>query len=291
MSRSKHIIIVVLMLSVFGLNAKAQSTAYAPYEGATHSYTVSGLQEGWDYSFFVSANADGSVVYDDGLTFEFDILDESGTVGADGIATTDISWNNGAAANIYYLWFEVSASNGCSNRRYKEVIPQANQFDLLSENIPVTNTESCPAVASEDGFNHLEGEYAAGYTTLVFKIRRENGTDNPLTAAVGDTYDWSFIPGLVVDPDLGLGNVIISIVGTNSGEITPAAGRYSVSGLDDEVLVTVSIENAPGYDLDVTLGVESQQEDNTNLSDSDSSNDEVTHTIKVMPLIDGMGGV
>jgi hypothetical protein len=287
MTQLKNIIILVLLLMAFGLSAKAQSSALQPYEGATHTYTWNGLQEGVSYDFYITASANGSGRYDDVLTGEFDIFNATGTVDADGLAATDITWNSGASDHIYYCWLQVTNSNGCSNYRYVEVMPQVNQFDLLSENIPVDNTISCPAVANEDGFNPGSDSYSAGYTMLQFKVSRENGTDNSLTASTDDTYDWSFIPELTVDPSLtDKVNVIISVSNsTNDGT------RYTVGGDIDEVLVTVSIENAPGEDLDVTLEVTGQQEENTNLSDSEPTNDAVTHTIQVMPVINGMGGV
>ena len=295
MNQPKQFIILVLVLLALGLTANAQSSALHPYEGATHTYLWGGLAQGLDYNFYITANADGSNLLNDDLTGEFEFInnDETGTVGVDGKASTQIAWYNGASLNIYYVWLQVtSPTSGCSNYRYVEVSPQANQFDLLSENVPVDNTISCPAANTADGFNPDAGSYAAGYTTLQFKVSRENGTDNKLTALAGDTYDWSFIPQLVVDPDLGLTNVIITIEGANSGVVlADASNRYTINGLDDEVTVTVSIENAPGYDLDVNFAVTDQKEHNSNLSDSDPTNDNVTHTIQVMPIIDGMGGV
>lgn len=290
MTQRKQLITLVLLLFI-GLAAHAQSTPLNPYEGATHTYTWSGLTEGWEYELYLSANADGTGIYD-AMTAEFGLYNASGTVGADGKASTEISWNYGAASNIYYFWLKATIPGGCSNMRHVRVTPQANQFDLLSENVPVTNTISCPATASEDGFDPSSDSYHAGSTVLYFKVKRAYGTDNTLTAAAGDTHDWSFIPQLLVDPDLGLSNVIITIEGNNSGVVTADVdSRYTISGLDDEVTVTVSIQNAPGYDLDVSLGVTGQKEHNTNLTDSDPSNDNVTHTIQVMPVIDGMGGV
>jgi hypothetical protein len=290
MTQTKQLITLVLLL-FFGMAAHAQSTPLNPYEGATHTYSWGGLTEGWEYELYLSANADGTGIYDP-MTAEFELFNASGTVGADGKASTDIAWNYGAASNIYYFWLKATIPGGCSNMRHVRVTPQANQFDLLSENVPVTNTISCPATASEDGFNPDADAYSAGATVLYFKVKREYGTDNTLTASAGDTHDWSFIPQLLVDPDLGLSNVIITIEGASSGVVTADVdSRYTISGLDDEVTVTVSIQNAPGYDLEVSLGVTGQKEHNTNLSDSDPSNDNVTHTIQVMPVIEGMGGV
>jgi hypothetical protein len=293
-SRFRHIIGVVLLLLAVSYTARAQSTALRPYEGADHSYIFSGLVEGLNYEFYITANADGTGLYDDGSTGEFDFLTSpTGTIGAEeSAASVQIGWNSGASLNIYYLWLELTGTNGCSNRRYVEIVPQVNAFDLLSENIPDTNTESCPSTDTDDGFDPFDPVNYTGSTTLHFLVKRENGTVDNVSPEPGDTYDWSFIPTLEVDPGLGLTSKIESITGTSSGEISPDIdGRYTVNGLDDEVIVTVSVENGPGYDRDVTLAVTQQSEERTNLSDSEPSNDEVTHTILVMPIIDGMGGI
>ena len=283
----------MLMLLVLGLVASAQSTALRPYEGATHTYAWNGLQEGVGYEFYVAADASSSVIYDDGATGEFDFKTvPSGTIGVgDNAASVEIAWNNGASSHIYYVWLKVTAPSGCSNYRYVEVVPQVNRFDLLSENIPATNTVSCPATSTDDGFNMLASAYDAGTTTLHFLVKREYGTDNKLTPAVGDTYDWAFTPQLVVLENIpGLSNAIISVEGTNSGVIAANAGRYTVKGTDDAVDVTVTIQNAPGAERKVTLQVTLGAESNSNLQDSNPDNNNVTHTIQVMPLIGGMSG-
>jgi hypothetical protein len=280
MTQLKHIIILVITLLALGLTAKAQSTARQPYDGAMHTYTCNGISVGAAYTFYMAAHADGSGIYDDGLTGEFDILNATGVVGGDGLASTQIQWNNGASQHIYYLWLEATIPGGCSNNIHIQITPQPNHFDLLSENVPVTNTRSCPATASTDGFNSNSELYSAGSTMLQFNVVRHGGT-----------RDWSFIPVLSVDPDLSLGKVIITIRGNNSGVVSAVANRYAINGLDNEVLVTVSIENSPGNTRDVKLQVTDQKESSTNLSDSDPANDAVIHTIEVMPLINGMGGV
>lgn len=271
------------MLTASVLAAKAQSTALHPYEGATHSYTFSGMPGGLDYSFYITANTDGTGLYDDGATGEFDFKTvSSGSIGVgENAATVDIGWNNGASLHNYYLWIELTIPGGCSNRRYIQVSPQVNDFDLLSENIPVTNTRSCPSINTADGFNPVASSYEAGYTTLEFLVKKEYSNRN-----------WSFIPSLAVNPDLTLGKYIISVSGTNSGVIVPDGdSRYTVLASDNDVKVTVSIENAPGYTRDVTLQITGQREEQTNLPDGDPSNDKATHTIEVIPVIGGMGGV
>ncbi|BBE17676.1 hypothetical protein AQPE_1833 [Aquipluma nitroreducens] len=244
------------------------------------------------YNFYITANADGSGYYDDGLTGEFDIINAKGKVGVDGLASTKIQWNSGASAHIYYVWLEATDNGGCTNRINIQITPQINKFDLLSENIPVDNTMSCPAVASTDGFNPLASAYDAGTTTLKFIVRRLNGTDNKQTALAGDTYDWSFQPVLSVNPAYNTGISIVSIVGVNSGKLTSDVNNlYLVKGTDSEVTVTVAVKNVPGVSQDVKLSIKNQSESRSNLLDSNSSNDSVQHRIEVLPVIDSLQGV
>jgi len=282
MTQFEHIIIPVLLLLALGQAANAQSTARQPYEGALHTYTCNGISVGAGYDFYITANADGSGRLDDGLTGEFDIINAKGIVGDDGLASTPIQWNTGASAHKYYVWLEATApQGGCSNRINIQISPQINRFDLLSENIPVDNTTSCPAVASTDGFNPLASAYDAGSTTLKFIVRRINGT-----------YNWSFVPVLSVDPSLNTGVSIVSIVGVNSGRLVADANSlYTVNGTDKEVTVTVAVKNVPGAMQDVKLLIKNQIESNTNLPDSNSANDTVNHRIEVMPIIEGLNGV
>jgi len=292
MSQLKHIIILVLLAAGFSPTAKAQSTARRPYEGAKHVYTCNGISAGALYNFYITANADGSGYYDDGLTGEFDIINAKGKVGGDGLASTQIQWNAGASLHIYYVWLEATDNGGCSNKINIQITPQTNKFDLLSENIPVDNTMSCPAVASTDGFNPLASAYDAGTTTLKFIVRRVNGTDNKLTAQAGDTYDWSFQPVLSVDPAFSQGISIVSIVGVHSGKLVADVNNlYSVAGTDDEVTVTVAVKNVPGTSQDVKLTIQNQSESRSNLLDSNSANDTVKHRIEVLPVIDSLQGV
>ncbi len=279
------------MLLAIGLTAKAQSSALQPFEGASHTYTWSEVTIGAEYEFYIASNAEGTNIYDDAVTGEFDFVSEpKGTVLEDGKASATISWFGGASMHTYYVWLQVNGTSGCSNYRYVEVNPQVNAFDLLSENIPTDYTESCPDVSNGNGFDPLGS--SLGTTVLTFKVIRVNGTENNLTADAGDTYNWSFVPTLKVDPNLNLDNVIISIEGENSGIVLANAdNRYTINGLDDEVLVTVSIENAPGEYREVNFEVTEQREEHTDLNDSDESNDLVTHTIQVMPVINSMGGV
>ena len=294
MINNKSIIIFILLAAGVSPTAKGQSSALQPFEGATHTYQWNGLQSGDDYEFYLTADASGQVVLDDGASGEFDFVDNRSGKVANGqsSASVPIRWNLGSSLHTYYLWFKITAPGGCSNYAYVGVQPQINRFDLLSENVPADNTVSCPAVAASDGFNPMASAYDAGTTTLKFIVRRVNGTDNKLTANAGDTYDWFFEPVLSVDTTTKSAISIISIVGAKSGTLTANAnGLISVNGADNEVTVTVAVQNIPGTSQDVKLSIRNQGEMKTNLPDSNASNDTVKHRIEVLPVIDGLQGV
>lgn len=294
MTYFKHIISSVLMVAGLGLATYAQSSALFPYEGAVHTYQWSGLQQGLDYEFYFTADASGNVVLDDSSTGEFDFISGySGTITEDGsTASVPVKWKTGASLQAYYLWIKATIPGGCSNYRYVKIQPQLNAFDLVSENIPVDHTISCPSVAATDGFNAIASTYDAGSTTLKFVIRRVNGTDNKLTPQPDDSFDWSFEPVLAIDPSNNLGISIVSVVGVNSGNLVADSNKlYTVNGADDQVTVTVAIKNMPGTVQDVSLKIRNQIESHTNLLDSNDANDVVKHRIDIMPVINGLQGV
>ncbi|WP_372649847.1 hypothetical protein [Draconibacterium sp.] len=143
------------MLTAFGLLAKAQRSADTPLEGGSYVYACNGISEGADYTFFVTANADGTGVYDDDLTWEFDFIgNTTGVIADDGLATTQILWNEGASLNNYYVWLEVSIL-GCSNSIRLEVAPQLNNR--------VAEFES---TASTDCFNKEGNSFSERIITL-----------------------------------------------------------------------------------------------------------------------------
>jgi len=268
-----------------GLTAQAQSTARQPYEGSTHNYGWNGLEEGLNYEFFLTANIDDSQRLDDGSTFEFDFLDHpAGTVASDKKASVPVTWNNGASNHVYRFWIEVTIPGGCSNYRYVVVSPQPNAFDVLSANIPVENTESCPATATTDGFNPVVGDgYNLGLTTLAFRVSREGGN-----------RDWSFKPALNSQPvnnDLNIVSLVVTAGQATQVLTANAEGIYTVPAIYSDVVVTISVANMAGYDQVITLTATEQREEETRLRDSNPSNDAVNHTITVMPLIRGMEGV
>jgi hypothetical protein len=113
----------VLLLSVFGTWANAQTLSLVPIEGSLHSYTCNGVSEGCNYVFNIVADNGGQ-------PGDFDFIgSNAGVIGNDGIATTQIQWNSGSSLNTYKVWLEVEY-NGCSNRIYIGVSPQPNNRSL-----------------------------------------------------------------------------------------------------------------------------------------------------------------
>jgi len=285
MTHLKSISLILFCVLAVSWTASAQSTARQPYEGATHSYTWNGLAEGLEYEFYLTANREESNPLDDGSTFEFDFLETpNGTVGSEGRASVPIIWNNGAALNQYRLWFQAKIPGGCSNYRFVVITPQPNAFDVLSANIPVDNTESCPAVSAADGFNPVMGEaYSLGLTQLAFKVSREGGARN-----------WSFKPELTSNPkneELFVVSLVVTAGNQTETLTADANGLYTVPAVYSEVIVSVSVANIAGNDQVITLTATEQIEEGTQLRDNNPTNDAVQHTITVMPLIQGMEGV
>lgn len=140
MNLVKYTIITLLLLISFGFSAQAQGTALQPFEGATHTYMWDGLQEGVEYEFYVTADAGGNSVFDDGVTKEFDFLTTAnGTVnGGNSAASAQVHWNPGAALTSYFLWIKITGTSGCSNYRFVEILPQPNNrsigFDVVASN-------------------------------------------------------------------------------------------------------------------------------------------------------------
>jgi len=64
-----------------------------------------------------------------------------------------------------------------------------------------------------------------------------------------------------------------------------ASNIYTVPAIDDEVIVNVAVRNYEGTEQVVTLEVINQQEEQTNLNDSNPLNDKIEHRLLVMPVI------
>jgi hypothetical protein len=130
-SRFNNTIFYLLVFITSGYTTLAQNMALIPYESSIHSYTWNNITEGSTYTFYVTANVEGE-------TGESEFIGQnSGVVGSDGTASTEIRWKAGSSLKSYEVWLEVSIS-GCSNRIFIEVSPQPNNrsigFDVVASN-------------------------------------------------------------------------------------------------------------------------------------------------------------
>lgn len=277
MTLIKSFFITLLVSLAFVYYANAQSMPSEPYEGAIHTYVVNGLAPGTAYAFFMASNPDGSGIMDDGSLAEFDFLDETSGIVPDGDNSISfpVMWKVGSAQHLFYLILNLTNREGCSVKRALRIVPQVNIFDVLTENIPFDNTESCPAVTEIDGFNALASEYNAGTTTLQFRVKRDGGNRG-----------WAFEPAVAVKPEWNLEVAVVSVTAANAGIlVADATNLYNVPATDNEVIVAVAVRNYEGTEQLITLEIINQKEEKTGLSDSDPTNDQVQHRITVMPII------
>lgn len=147
MSQLKQIVFV-LLLSAFSTGIMAQNLSLVPVEGSLHSYTCNGVTKGCNYVFNVVADNGGQPG-----DFGF-IGSNSGIIGNDGIATTQIQWNTGSSLNSYKVWLDVE-QNGCSNRIYIGVSPQPNNRSI---GFGLTSSTEC--------FNLLGNDFTVSFITL-----------------------------------------------------------------------------------------------------------------------------
>jgi hypothetical protein len=147
MSQLKQIAFV-LLLGVLYTGVSAQNLSLVPVEGSIHSYTCGGVTEGSNYTINVVADNGGQPG-----DFNF-IGSNSGIIGNDGIATTQIQWNTGSSLNTYKLWLDVEY-NGCSNRIYIGVSPQPNNRSI-----------GFGLTASTECFNLSGNDFTVSFITL-----------------------------------------------------------------------------------------------------------------------------
>lgn len=154
---------MMLLSIIFGLSAKAQSQAFSPVEGATHSYTWNGLQEGVEYDFYMTtkANIDIEPYSIQSNKFEFTTSSSGVVASGESTATIGVEWNEGAAAYSFYLWIKVTSDKGCSNYRYVNINPQENKRSFMFNEI-----------ASSDCFNANDNKFL-----LSFRVKEADGVD------------------------------------------------------------------------------------------------------------------
>tara|TARA_R110001583_G_scaffold6427_3_gene32561 strand:- start:11763 stop:12638 length:876 start_codon:yes stop_codon:yes gene_type:complete len=274
----------------FASELSAQSTAIAPYDGATHTYTFDGITDGLDYEFYVSTNPNGIVQA--GLITDYGIL--VGDAPVDGIlggvvsggeVSVDITWDLTAAAKYgaagsvqtgVYLFvrvFDTSDATVCENFKSVMITPTTNAFNVTLAD--AGTSPSCPDLIN--GFNPLESSYNSGKTTLTFEIDRSGSTNNwtfdfDITQVGTGAFTYSIEGGLAV-------------AGTTGGTINVPVNNYTVAN----ATIVIVVDNVTNESPVFTLEVKNAADDVTSVIPV-AMPASVGHTISTMPAIGSFTG-
>lgn len=289
------LLLMILCIGFVGFSTKsfAQSTALAPYNGATHNYTFQNIEANAKYEFFVTTTNDYTAAHDSSFgVFVGDPDVEKGTIPTGGgSATVDIKWAANAtdAAGGYYLFLKVytPAVDGadCESANYKAVhiAPVANIFNIAIADV-VNPNPSCPdldvtfsplvAVAA-DGAN---SGYNAGKTTLTYRVTPQNSAVSDewsfqfdITAVNASSYTWS----------------VNGVEGTQANVSDIASA--TISGTSTDIVIVV--DNQPGVSPSFTIHIDSARNETTSTNATVSLPADLTHTVKVMPSIGDFVGI
>jgi len=288
---------ICLGLVSFASELSAQSTAIAPYDGATHTYTFDGITDGLDYEFYVSTNPNG--IAQAGLITNFGILVNDANT--DGVAThtelggvvtgnevsVDITWDLTAAAKYgisgsvqtgVYLFvrvFDASDATVCENYKSVMITPKTNAFDVTLADVDALTNPSCPDLNND--FNPLESSYNLGKTTLTFEIDRSGSTNN-----------WSFDFDIT---QVGTGAFTYSVEGapavsgTTGGTINVPVNNYTANN----ATIVIVVDNVTNESPVFTLEVKNAADDVTSVIPV-AMPASVGHTISTMPAIGSFTG-
>ncbi len=275
--------------------ASAQSTAIAPYDGATHTYTFDGITNGLDYEFYVSTNSNG--ISQAGLITNYGILVNDANT--DGVATytelggvvtgnqvsVDITWDLTAAAKYgatgsvqtgVYLFvrvFDTSDATVCENYKSVMITPTTNAFNVTLAD--AGTSPSCPDL--NNGFIPLESSYNLGKTTLTFEINRS-----------GSTNDWTFDFDIT---QVGTGAFTYSVEGGSAvAGITGATTNVPVNNYTaSNATIVIVVDNVTNESPVFTLEVKNAADDVTSVIPV-AMPVAVGHTISTMPAIGSFTG-
>jgi len=281
-------LVICLGLVSFANQTFAQSsTALAPFNGATHTYTFQNVEANAQYEFFVTTTNNYAAGPDN--TFGSFVGAASGPVGvSDADVAVQIQWAGNATdqAGGYYLFLKVftpSAGVGdCESANYKSVhiVPVLNSFNVDIADA-VTPDPSCadldatfsPLVTvAGDGTN---SGYNAGKTTLKFTVSPKNSAPSDqwsfqfdIAALNAPTFTWSVNGGAVTGDELTVADIASTAVSAPSTDIV------------------IVFDNQPGLSPAFTIHFDSAR-NITTLTDAltDQLPVDETHTVKVMPSI------
>ncbi len=291
-------------LASFTSQVSAQSTALVPYAGAKHTYRFDNIKDGREYKFYLSTSSTGFGTEISPVANLFTLDGATGNVGSDGFASVDITWGEDAATtygvtpgtNGIYLFVHITGGTAadkddvCDNYKAVKIVPTTNLFNVLvADN--TTDKPSCPdltdgfqpIVTVADDVDQTNSGYAAGKSTISFKVTRDESS-NP----------WNFVFDIASS---GSGAFTYSVVGETSATLTGVdpendAADVSVDAAanDNYAIVTIVVDNIPGEKPVFTLSLDSAQDKTTLVTDLDASTTEDTHTINILPVIGDFKG-
>ncbi|WP_321348054.1 hypothetical protein [uncultured Draconibacterium sp.] len=174
-------LLTAVVVTAFSSSVFAQGTGGAPIVGSSHDYWVNASSEsnqtsgvGNNYTWWVSTN---TADLTDQEVAGTDFTVNSGTyagVGGEDNFTIDITWNNSAVGNTYYVVVEETDAEGCKNLKAMAVQPVASDFALqfvaLAANGDAGNDlDRCaPDIAISASGTTISYDY--GSDTLAFKL-------------------------------------------------------------------------------------------------------------------------
>ena len=268
----------------------AQSTALAPYDGATHTYKFKGIAQDREFQFYLSPaanNIDASSGESDFGTF---VTSATGTVDASGEAVVQIKWAanasslygaSGTKGTQIYLYVKVYESTGgsgiCENYKAVKIVPVSNSFSIALAD--QGTSPSCPDLT--DGFNPLVAptdEYNAGKTTLSFEVTRS-----------GSANDWSL--GFDIT-HVGTGAFTYSIDGgTATNGTVGGTTNVNVATISaNNTIIQIVVDNVPGETPKFTITPTGAQDLVTLISPLTLPS-AVVHDINEMPVIGDFEGI
>jgi len=302
----KILILTMLCIGFVSFSTKSfaqSSTPLKPYDGATHGYTFDGMTDGYKYQFYLTTNPqekDNTVtapVTSGILTGAIGTVGDAGT----GKATVSINWNIAASdtynsGNPIYLflkvWDETPATKVCENYKAVKITPVANTFNVFVDDVTASGIpESCPELNFAKDFQpiivDLEGNnttaYNAGYSEVSFKISRAgtaNAWDFNFTIANATTANYTYTISGDTSGDL--------LVGT--GDQANATKDVAAAAGDAFVTITLKVPNVESVNPDFSFTINSASDHVSKATDSDNSDDQVTHMINILPAIGGFTG-
>ncbi len=287
----KQIFTLLILIGLVGFSSKlfAQSTPVAPYEGATHTYVVSGLTQNDSYTWGINTVGD----YTTGGSFytTSPALPANGTVGAAGTATLNVTWQTDAAAvGYYYIWIQITDELNCSTYRTLRVDPvpavdYTVNFSVLAllAGDDTTIPASITGESGDDDINNICAPYFGedllstsltdgttdGSTYVFFRVTR--------TSTVNAA--WTFTP----NGTDGLTWAISTDAAANFTTYTDATAQNIASGTN--VIYIRATVPASTSTQDISLSIDAPEAFDAGHTEVDNETEGVNvATLEVLPL-------